>query len=494
MLSGAVTVLMGGEVAAKISLGGKGGGALRYDDAYRSSSGAVPLSLSLPMTVRNHSPEATTTWISGLLPDNPRVLARWYAAEGVSPPTPLALLATRVGRDCAGAVQFVPEGAEAEVVGRGGSLKRLSDSDMAEEMRRMASDLSYWLPDTEEAYFSLGGYQAKTALHLLGDGTWARPSGSTPTTHIFKPSPTTQSEMAAIEHVCLDTARRLGLNAADSTLEVYGDVKVCVVRRYDRRRSGDEWKRVHQEDACQALGIHPHLKYEAQGGPGIAPIGDLTRRSSTMPKEDAEAFRDALLYYWLIVNRDAHARNYSFLIEPSGVRLAPIYDPGTVLPGARRRIGSYEMAMRFGRDFTVYRSHAKDSLSTLSAYLRLNHNDTLNRAEELAATIGTCAADSVAALPVEHQTPPLERMLSRLDKRTAECLKTVKAARGIIFPTSRSNRGKPLSGDPAVSGSDILPQSQSGQQGKARCEHRSARTGKQCVTGAGHKSPHRYKR
>ncbi len=438
MQPSAVTVLMDGRTAARINPDGVGSGSLQYDDDYRFSSGAVPVSLSLPLTIQSHSPEATEVWISGLLPDNPRVLERWYAAEAVSPPTPLALLSTRVGLDCAGAVQFVPEGAEAEAAERTGLLKRLSDSDVAEEMQKMASDLSYWLPDTEEAYFSLGGYQAKTALHLLDDGIWARTSGSVPTTHILKPSPTTQPEMAVIEHVCLDVARRLGLNTADSTLKVYGGVKVCVLLRYDRRRQGEGgWERVHQEDACQSMGVHPHLKYEAQGGPGIAAIGDLIRRSSVMPKEDVESFRDALLYYWLIVNRDAHARNYSFLIEPSGVRLAPLYDPGTALPGASRRMGSYKMAMRFGTDFTVYRSHAKDSLSTLSAYLRLKHSDTLDRAEELASSVGECAEASIAALEAEHQTPPLDKMLQGLNRRVVECFKTVKAARTLVSSSAR---------------------------------------------------------
>jgi len=497
-----ITVAMHGEVAATITPDGTGGGALRYDGDYRSNRDAVPLSLSLPMNVQDHSPESTASWISGLLPDNPRVLERWYANEGVSPPTPLGLLSTRVGRDCAGAVQFVPESAETEMLGRSGSLKRLSESDVAQEVRAMSADLSYWLPDAEEPYFSLGGYQAKTALHLLDDGTWARPSGSTPTTHILKPSPATQPEMAVVEHVCLDIARRLGLAAAGSALLTYGDVKVCVIERYDRRRGAGGWERVHQEDACQAMGVHPHLKYEARGGPGVAQMGDLIRRSSARPNEDIESFRAALLYNWLIVNRDAHARNYSFLIEPSGVRLAPIYDPGSVLPTAQKRVGSYEFAMRFGRDFTVYRSHAKDSLSTLSAYLHVEHTDTLSKAEELAATIVDCAEQSVAALGSEHQTPQIERMVQRLNNRSVECRKTVRAARS-IGPADNSNRRNvtsqpehPLAAPDSQSelSDDTLSATQTGRIREVRCMHRSTRTGKRCVMGAGHTSAHRYKR
>ncbi|WP_419850208.1 hypothetical protein [Candidatus Poriferisocius sp.] len=86
------------------------------------------------------------------------------------------------------------------------------------------------------------------------------------------------------------------------------------------------------------------------------------------------------------------------------------------------------MAMRFGRDFTVSRSHADDSLSTLSAYLVANHQSTLDRAKEMAAGIVSAAEQTVDALPAQHQVPPLEKMLKRLNKRADECSDTVEKA------------------------------------------------------------------
>ncbi len=428
MLSERICVFMHGKLAAYIVRDGLEEGVLRYCDEYRLDPSAVPLSMSLPLGIQQHGRDATLRWVDGLLPDNPRVMARWCANEGVSAATPLGLLSTRVGLDCAGAVQFVPEGSEAEVTSRSGSLKMLSYSEVCAEVHQMASDLSYWLPDEQEAYFSLGGYQAKTAFHRLSDGTWARPVGSIPTTHILKPSPVTQPHLAVVEHLCSDIARRLGLNAAKTALEEYDGLGVCVVERYDRNKGDDGWLRIHQEDVCQALGVHAYQKYEARGGPGIAKLGDLLYRESTHPDQDVKALQDALLYYWLIVNRDAHARNYSLLIEPSHVRLAPMYDISSVLPTAAKKIGSYEIAMRFARDFTVYRSQAADSLATLSAYLRVDHDFTLLRAEELSAEIVDCAETAMSALPTAYQTPPLEMMLKRLQQRSEECLKTIQAA------------------------------------------------------------------
>ena len=419
---------MDGKTVATIVPDQRGNGSLTYTAEHLSRADAVPLSLSLPLSEAEFNADRTMRWLGGLLPDNPRVLSRWYANEGVSPPTPLALLSTKVGRDCAGAVQFVPEGQEAELLERPGGLTAMLEEEVAGEVLQMASDLSYWMPDDEDMYFSLGGYQAKTALHRLSDGSWARPYGSVPTTHILKPSPFTQPALAIVEHVCLELARRLGINAAKSEITTYGETNVCVISRYDRREADGVWFRVHQEDMCQALGRHAQDKYEAQGGPGISQIADAIKANCRDPKREIESFRDAILYYWLIVNRDAHARNYSVILRPNGVSLAPLYDPGSVLPGAKRRIGSYEMAMRFGRDFTVSRSHADDSLSTLSAYLVANHQSTLDRAKEMATEIVSAAEQTVNTLPTQYQVPPLEKMLKRLNMRADECSATVEKA------------------------------------------------------------------
>ncbi|WP_164937065.1 HipA domain-containing protein [Bradyrhizobium vignae] len=43
-----------------------------------------------------------------------------------------------------------------------------------------------------------------------------------------------------------------------------------VVTRYDREIDKDGVvKRFHQEDMCQALGVHPAVKYQSEGGPSI---------------------------------------------------------------------------------------------------------------------------------------------------------------------------------------------------------------------------------
>ncbi len=95
-----------------------------------------------------------------------------------------------------------------------------------------------------------------------------------------------------------------GLLAAESEVLEVGDVQVLISTRYDRRYDGTVWHRVHQEDMCQALSVHPSLKYQSDGGPAVGDIADLLNR---LPIEDrnvnAERFFKALAY------QPSHRRN-----------------------------------------------------------------------------------------------------------------------------------------------------------------------------------------
>ncbi|MDQ8162632.1 MAG: HipA N-terminal domain-containing protein [Gemmatimonadota bacterium] len=78
-----------------------------YEPAWRTQPGTFPLSLSLPLRAEEHGHAATSAFLWGLLPDDPRVINFWARQHGISRTDVTALLA-RVGEDCAGAVQVVP--------------------------------------------------------------------------------------------------------------------------------------------------------------------------------------------------------------------------------------------------------------------------------------------------------------------------------------------------------------------------------------------------
>jgi serine/threonine-protein kinase HipA len=183
---------------------------------------------------------------------------------------------------------------------------------------------------------SLPGAQAKTAFYRDPQtGRWGVPGGRTPTTHIIKPCIPGFEGLVENEHLCQDIAARLGMPAARSSVLTL-DQPYIVVERYDRLPPvpGTEFpRRIHQEDVCQALGLMPTRKYQDDGGPGISQITTLIKRVSADPEADVERFLKANMFNWLIGGTDAHAKNYSFLIDAGdAIRLAPLYDLSSQLP------------------------------------------------------------------------------------------------------------------------------------------------------------------
>lgn len=428
MTSGDLLVLMQGVPAARLRCDSAGRLSLVYDRQYSSSPDAVPLSLSIPFQPGPHGHRRVLCWISSLLPDRSDVLRRWGSVYGAT--DAFGLLSTRIGHDCAGAVQFCRPDRIGELAGRASGTVPLAQDQLAAEVAAMARDPVRWAADDVEPYFSLGGYQNKLALHRL-PSAWARPYGRVPTTHILKPSHAGAGAVAVVEHLCSAAAGRLGLDAAGTALEVLAGHPVVVVERYDRRDGPRGWERVHQEDMCQALGVAGHLRREPDGGPGMGAIAGLLRVHSTDPDADVRKFAEALIWALVTVNRDAHARNYSVMLEAGGtVRLAPLYDLNSSLAYFSSGFGEREMAMRYGGRFTVYSADSDHSLIDTAVRLDLPGRWVIERAESLAGAAVDAFTDEANRLPVEaHEFLETEVFLDRLRKRCDSVAKTAAANR-----------------------------------------------------------------
>lgn len=315
----------------------------RYDDEYRKLDAAVPLSLSMPLIEKEYEHDKVSPFLWGLLPDNELILQRWALRFSVSASDCIGLLGD-IGNDCAGAIRFLKPDEEDGVAEKGKSLlvpeqieKRLADLRRDPALGRISGD---------RGQFSLAGAQAKTAFQRRGN-QWYLPWGSEPTTHILKPPRPDLNGHVENEHFCQSLAKALGLRAANSEIIRFGNETAICVERYDRIVSGRKIIRVHQEDACQALSIHPAGKYESEGGPGVSDIMNLLNRSSHSI-EDRRRFMEAVVYNFLILGSDAHAKNYSLLLGVGGqVRLAPLYDLASLLPYVKQR-KDRRLAMKIG--------------------------------------------------------------------------------------------------------------------------------------------------
>ncbi|MBX6323733.1 MAG: HipA domain-containing protein, partial [Rhodospirillaceae bacterium] len=289
-----LVVLADGRVMGEIRRSRAGRLTFVYDEGWRTSSNAYPLSLSMPLVVAEHEHGRIEPWLWGLLPDNEAILARWGQRFQVSPRNAFALLSV-VGEDCAGAIQLVaPDRVPALMEADQGSVAWLSASDIAERLALLRKDQSAWRVARDTGQFSLAGAQPKTALLFDGE-RWGVPSGRMATTHILKPPIDAFDGHAENEHLCLALARTLGLPAARSQVLRFGDEVAIVVERYDRLRSPTGIRRLHQEDLCQALGLPPTKKYQNEGGPGTTEMLEVIRSHSGEPQEDAWTFARACM-------------------------------------------------------------------------------------------------------------------------------------------------------------------------------------------------------
>lgn len=420
-MSDTLAVLLEGSVAGTLTR--LRGGRLRfeYDDGFRTRGDATPLSLSMPKQVRSHGDRTATPWLWGLLPDNDAVLARWARQFHASASSPFSLLATAVGEDCAGAVQFVaPDDAE-RLLQLKGDVTWLSEDDVGERLRELNADSTAWLGTSFTGQFSLAGAQAKTAL-LLQDGRWGIPSGATPTSHILKPAVAGLDDHDLNEHLCLDAARRAGLIVAPTQVRRFGEESAIVIDRYDRVQIGERLARVHQEDLCQALGFPPSQKYQNEGGPTPTQIAELLR--TAMPSRAADdavwRFVDALAWNWLIAGTDAHSKNYSLLLAGNDVRLAPLYDIASALPyGAHEK--KLRLAMKLGGHYDVFTY--RNPWPRTAVEIGVDADRLTARVAELAARAPDAFADAATTREVTALGRDLpSRLVDLVSERVSRCI------------------------------------------------------------------------
>lgn len=341
MSEGTLNVLLADRLAGVITQRSGGAHRFEYLPSWQQNPRALPLSYSIPLQQDTHGTRVVTDFMWGLLPDNENTLRRWGTRYKVSPHNPFALLAA-VGEDCPGAVQIVPRDRDLEKRHR---VKWLEKGELEQRITALKGDAGAGRLESDTGQFSLAGSQEKTALYRVKD-RWGVPQGRTPTTHILKPETGRVQHIAANEHFCLLLARRCGLPAAISEVQVIAGIPVIVVERFDRVRFGGTVRRVHEEDMCQALANRN--RYQQEGGPGIHDIMNLLQFSDNA-EIDRNRFMRAQGLNYIIAGTDAHARNYSIVYAPGGAfRLAPLYDIVSDLPYTKRTGAKSTLAMTIG--------------------------------------------------------------------------------------------------------------------------------------------------
>ena len=339
-------ILLGGERMGILKRDSRGRISLVYTQEWLSKETPVPLSVSMPVLPTIYSGSVIENWLWGLLPDNEDTLRRWAQRFQVSVRNVFELLA-HLGEDVAGAIQIVRPDREKAAITKG-KIRWLSSKEFDERLTSLRADAVLAREAEDPGRFSLAGVQSKTAL-LFQKGRWGVPSGRIPTNRIVKLAGSAYSGLIENEHFCLSLANAIGLNAAETSVLNRAGVTAIIVNRYDRIELSGKLIRLHQEDMCQALSVHPVNRYQNEGGPGILDIFKLLNNSSD-PQTDQESFLRAQIFNFLVGGTDAHAKNFSLLLGEQGVvRLAPLYDVASMLPYANYK--QLDLAMRIGDSY-----------------------------------------------------------------------------------------------------------------------------------------------
>ncbi len=291
-----------------------------YEPTWLGTRGAFPLSILMPLSPRRTPPSVFSPWAANLLPEAAQLRAVGRKL-GAAPEDTVAILA-EIGRDTAGALSIGKPGS----ADPGGWVPVPNNAALERIIAELPS--KPFLVGEDGVSMSLAGVQSKLGVAVNTQGQICVPHDGAPSTHIFKPDSESLFGGVQNEALCMTLARACGLNAAPVTTGKAGKRTYLLVTRYDRVEQNGRWRRLHQEDFCQALGKPPSAKYEANQtgikGPTAADMFALTRNAMRAP--DLINLLDYVIFNVLVCNTDAHAKNYSLMISGRGFSLAPLYD------------------------------------------------------------------------------------------------------------------------------------------------------------------------
>lgn len=329
---------------------GSTGHSFTYDENWLDDERCRPISLSMPLSqgLEPYTGDVVESYFDNLLPDSREIRYRLAEHYGVRAGHAFEML-EQIGRDCVGAIQLTALDAEPPRVNEIRS-KPLSNDEIEKLIKAQLAGRGITDIDPEdELRISIAGVQEKTAL-LYHDECWQLPHGATPTTHIIKLPIGLVGAMQADfstsvenEWLCGKILEAFGLPVALSQIGQFGEYKVLIVERFDRRFISSGWlARIPQEDFCQVYGLPSEKKYQEKGGPGIDMILD-TLRGSENAIQDRENFMRAQFIFWLLAAPDGHAKNFSVFIEQAGrYKLTPLYDVMSAWPAIGDRSNHFD--------------------------------------------------------------------------------------------------------------------------------------------------------
>ncbi|MCR5743933.1 MAG: HipA domain-containing protein [Lachnospiraceae bacterium] len=303
----------------------------KYFRDYLDIDGIKPISISLPLQEEEFDVGRTKNFFEGLLPEgfSRRAVADWVKADE----NDYLTILEKLGQEVLGAIQVMDDGTSF----RERAYEPLSE----EQVKKLAAEGA--TRSTEllmQTHLSLTGASGKAGLYYEPEeNRWYLPKGDAASTHIVKQSHIRLNHIVLNEQLCMQTAKKLGIDVPESFVINLGsgadsDV-LFATKRYDRSMNSDVKVdglicpyRLHQEDFSQALSISPASKYEHEDSGYLRRMFKLVNEYSAKPIEDQLKLWDMIVYSYLIGNTDCHVKNFSLTYgeDFKSIRLSPAYD------------------------------------------------------------------------------------------------------------------------------------------------------------------------
>ena len=184
---------------------------------------------------------------------------------------------------------------------------------------------------------------------------------------------------ARVEHAMLQLAAACGLEVATSRVDAIGDRDVLLVKRFDRERTANGYRRARMLSALTLLRAGDSIRDRERWSYPL--LAEELRRLSARPVEDgAELFR-RMAFNALISNSDDHPRNHACIAVDDSWRLSPAYDLTPTSPSSLER---RDLALACGDQGR--RANAANLLSQCGRFL-LSPDAATRTLDEIEATV-----------------------------------------------------------------------------------------------------------
>ena len=272
---------------------------------------------------------AVRNYLQNLLPEG-KGLEEIISSTTISKNNTFGLIKV-IGEETSGALSFRVSDNTAKQT----SFREVTKDELSQKLKRFkqaGESITLWDGRTR---LSVAGVQDK--LNLLEiDGKLGFGEGELCSNKIFKFETGTAPFIAVNELFTMLLAKESGLNVPHVELRTYGDTRVFVIDRFDRRVAQDQnyVLRRHVIDGCQATNLPPSYKYERQHGDegdgiyirnGVSFPTLFNIKTTNVQAYQAELIR-WMTFNILVRNYDAHGKNISFFVGKNGLELTPFYD------------------------------------------------------------------------------------------------------------------------------------------------------------------------